>query len=276
MNVKNLTILVFVLFILFSCKKEEFTINNLNGNKISAFGHAGMGQNPAYPLNSYESILKCLNLGMNGSELDVQMTKDSVLVAYHDIDLSDNMNFAGFVNSYTWDELKDAHYTKTPYLNYSIVSLDHLFSNIENLQDNKFTFDCKFNTNNTNTNQYFETFINAILRLAEQHNLDDNIYIESHHEEFLKLFQIKRPDYKLFFLHTDFDYAFDRVSSLGFFGISLPFYEMTSEQINTAHENNFFVTVWDVRSKSENEDAIRKNPDFIQTDKPKHLLKLLK
>ena len=87
------TILVcFIFSVIIACHKDEYNIVNLNGNRITALGHAGMGIGNTYPMNSYESIFKCLNLGMDGTEFDVQMTKDSVLVAYHSQDLSDETN----------------------------------------------------------------------------------------------------------------------------------------------------------------------------------------
>lgn len=136
---------VFLLFFC-SCKKEKFDIENLNGNKILALGHGGMGLGDTYPMDSAESILHCLNLGMDGTEFDVQMTADSVLVAYHDSELSQSTNLKGTINSLNWSEVKNAHYKETLYLNYTIISLDQLFSNLPNPQQYKFTFDCKLAT----------------------------------------------------------------------------------------------------------------------------------
>ena len=42
-----------------------------------------------YPINSYESFEPCFRIGAEGSEMDVQMTKDSVLVLFHDAKLED-------------------------------------------------------------------------------------------------------------------------------------------------------------------------------------------
>ena len=48
------------------------------------------------------------------------------------------------------------------------------------------------------------------------------------------------------------------------------------EQITTAHNNNLFVTVWGIHSRRGNTDAVAKNPDLIQTDRVKHLTRLMK
>lgn len=270
-------LLFFLIFsIIISCKKEEFNIVNLNGNRITALGHAGMGVGNTYPMNSYESILKCLNLGMDGTELDVQMTKDSVLVAYHGQDLSFDTNLKGHINSLSWNEIKNTHYTQTPYLDYSIISLEQLFSNIENIQKYKFTFDCKLYNNNVNSEQFFESYINAVVNLIQKHQIENNVYIESQNVEFLTLFKNIKPDYKLFIYPSSFESGLDIALSLGLFGITISTRSITKEQIKTAHDNNLFVAIWNTHSESDNIEAIKKNPDFIQTDKVKNLIKLLK
>lgn len=272
---KNI-ILFFISLSIISCKKKEFNIVNLNGNKITALGHAGMGIGNTYPMNSYESILKCLNLGMDGTEFDVQMTKDSVLVAYHDQELSGNTNLKGFVNSLNWNELKNTHYTQTPYLNYSIISLEQLFSNIESLQEYKFTFDCKLHTNNNNISQFYASYINAVINIIQKYQIENNVYIESQSIDFLKIFKIKKPNYKLFIYPSSFESGLDIALSLDLFGITISTRDITKEQIKIAHNNNLLVAIWNTHSESDNIEAINKNPDFIQTDKVKNLIKLLK
>lgn len=272
---KKSIILCFI-FLIISCKKEEFNITNLNGNRITILGHGGMGVAHTYPMNSYESILNCLNHGMDGTEIDVQMTKDSVLVAFHGYDLSDNTDLKGFVNSLNWNDIKNAHYTSTPYLDYSIISLDQLFSSIDNIQKYKFTFDCKLYTYNNNTSQFHETYINAVINLIEKYHIENNIYIESQSVEFLTLFKNKESDYKFFIYPSTFESGLDIALSHGLFGITISTRDITKAQIEIAHDNNLWVAIWNTHSKSDNIEAINKNPDFIQTDNVKYLIKLLK
>lgn len=273
---KKLIILYLIINIFISCKKEEYNIININGNRIAALGHGGMGIGNTYPLNSYESILKCLNIGMDGTEIDVQMTKDSVLVAYHDQELSDNTNLTGLINSLNWCELKKAQYNQTPYLNYSIISLEELFANITNLQDYKFTFDCKLYCSYNNINQFYESYINAVIKIIQKYQIENNIYIESQSEEFLTLFKCKKPDYKLFIYPSSFESGLDIAFSLNLSGITISTRDITKEQIKIAHDNNLLVAIWNTHSESDNIEAIKKNPDFIQTDKANSLIKLLK
>jgi len=259
-----------------SCKKEVFDIENLNGNRIIALGHAGMGIGNTYPMDSYESIVKCLNFGMDGSEFDVQMTNDSVLVLFHDMDFSERTSINGTVNSLNWNEIKNAHYTQTLYLDYSIISMEQLFSNIENLQKYKFTFDCKMDANITNANKFYESFINAVVKIAQKYELEDNIYIEAENVEFLTLFKNKKPDYKLFIYPDSFESGLNTALSLNLSGITISTRDITKEQIKIAHDHNLWVAIWNTHTDDDNIDAINKNPDFIQTDNVRNLVKLLK
>lgn len=63
-----------------------------------ACGHA--------PENTMSSVRKALELGVDGFEFDIQMSKDGVPVVIHDDRLERTTNGAGFVHDYTLAELK--------------------------------------------------------------------------------------------------------------------------------------------------------------------------
>ena len=272
---KAFSLIIFCLLLL-SCKKEEFEVENLNNNVITLLGHGGMGIGSNYPMNSYESILKCLNLGMEGAEIDIQMTKDSVLVLYHDQEIQVNSSLKGTVNSFAWDELKNLSYNNTPYLScYSIITLEQLFFSIKNIQDYKFTFDCKLYTNN-NTNQFQEAYINALIKIIEKYQLEKNVYIESQNEDFLKVLKSKKPDYNLFIYPSTFDTGIEIAKSLQLYGITISSRSITREQIQLAHKQGLRIAIWNIHSKKDHKEAINKSPDFIQTDNVRTLLDLMK
>src|SRR5690554_7622221 len=84
---KNIFFLLISMFFVVSCNKNEFDINNLNGNKVSAIGHGGMGIGHSYPMNSFEGILNSLSIGADGVEIDIQMTKDGIRSEEHTSEL---------------------------------------------------------------------------------------------------------------------------------------------------------------------------------------------
>jgi len=132
-----------LVFFFFSCKKETFDIHNLNDDKISILGHGGMGIGHTYPMNSLESILNCLNLGADGTEIDVQMTKDGVLVAFHDETLEESTDLSGHIYNNSWEEIKDARFSYPHYGNYKIIRLDDIFKVIPDQDKYTYFLDCK-------------------------------------------------------------------------------------------------------------------------------------
>jgi glycerophosphoryl diester phosphodiesterase len=256
------------IFFLLSCKKEMYIIDNLYDNKIKVIEHGGMGIASIYPMNSYESIIKCLSLGADGVEFDVQMTKDSVLVLFHNQNLSQGTNLKGKISELLWSEVKNGRFIGTPYLNYAIISLDELFSNINNLHRYCYTLDCK-------PDQYEDIYIRALIQIIEKYELKESVYIESSSESFLRKLQEKRPEYKLFIYPTSFEGGLKTAVDLNLYGITISTAIVTKEQIQQAHNHGIRVAVWNVHSQSENRKAIEKNPDIIQTDNLVHLLKIL-
>ena len=264
----KISFLLIVCFFLLSCAKEEYVIDNLNENKIKIIGHAGMGIASSYPMNSYESITKCLMLGADGVEMDVQMTKDSVLILFHDKELS---HLNSKINDLLWSKIKNINLSAVPYLNYSIISLDELFSNINNLHNYYYTLDCKYIEE-----KYEDTYVRVLIQIIEKYKLKENIYIESSNEQFLKKIQQENPDYKLFIYPNSFEHGLEVAIDLNLYGITISTAVVTKEQIQLAHRHGIRIAVWNVHSQSENVKAIKKNPDIIQTDNLSHLLKILK
>jgi glycerophosphoryl diester phosphodiesterase len=123
----TLCLCAFVALLLPSCQKETFTIVNLNNNRITTLGHGGMGVGSAYPSDTYESVLNCLATGADGTEINVQLTKDNVLVAFHDEELGGATNLEGMINSHTWAKLEDTYYDVFPYQQFRILKFDNFF-----------------------------------------------------------------------------------------------------------------------------------------------------
>lgn len=92
-----------------SCKKEEATKN------IVVLGHAGISisnERAVYPPNTKIGLEYGMDvLGADGVEVDVQMTKDSVLVLFHDEFLEQNTNGNGCVSQYVWEDVKEMKYS---------------------------------------------------------------------------------------------------------------------------------------------------------------------
>lgn len=78
-------------------------INNPNSEYVVVISHRGDWRN--YPENSIPAIESAIRMGVDIMELDVKMTKDSVLVLCHDQTINRTSNGKGRVSDITYDSL---------------------------------------------------------------------------------------------------------------------------------------------------------------------------
>ena len=235
-------------------------------------GHGGMGIASLYPMNSLESLKKCFATGADGTELDVQMTKDSVLVAFHDEYLDKSTNGEGQIFTKTWDELKALSYSSPPFMNYALINLDELFLSLDNPSQYTFFLDCKL-FNPDNSTAYLQRFSNALSKLMDTHQLKQ-VYIELRRPDMMAYLKNQRPDWSIFSVN-DFEAAYALVKKYKLNGISIAIDKITKAQIEQAHAEGILISVYRTRSRSSTIEAIEKNVDFIQSDKLKYLLRVL-
>lgn len=273
---KRIAIVIISLFS-FSCSKDVplIEVNNLNGNEIIALGHGGSGINSIYPMDSWESIEKCLESGADGTEIDIQLTMDSVLIAFHGETLDDGTDCNGLVYEKNWSEIEHCRINSPLPKKIYPIRVDELFSRLNNLNGFYFTFDCKLYTKPGSLSAYYEQYANAVIRLLDKYAMTDKVFIESVHTGFLSRLQKKNRNLKLFFYPPDFEKGLEIATDLDLFGISFDSGLTSKEQIDQAHSMGFRVALWNIQTKHENFEAIEKNPDYIQTDKIHHLVKTL-
>ena len=78
-------------------------INNPDSKYVLVISHRGDWRN--YPENSIPAIESIIRMGVDMMELDVKMTKDSVLVLMHDKTVNRMTNGKGLVSDFTYDSL---------------------------------------------------------------------------------------------------------------------------------------------------------------------------
>ena len=78
-------------------------INDPNSKYIAVISHRGDWRN--YPENSIPAIESIIRMGVDMMELDVKMTKDSVMVLMHDKTINRMTNGKGLVSDFTYDSL---------------------------------------------------------------------------------------------------------------------------------------------------------------------------
>ena len=271
---KHLFILLLILLVACNTTNPTFEIQNLNKNKITILGHRGMGKNHKYPGNTFESIYTALNLGADGSEIDVQVTKDSVLIIYHNKDLSSLTNFEGKVIDHNWAEMNECIYKSDDGSSYSVITVDELFKRIPNVQNYYFSFDLKLNYGTEDTSVYLTKFVYAINKLVDDHKMYNKVMIESGNRQLHRQLKSEGVQVLQFITGSDLDGGIQIAKELDLYGIGIGS-SITRKEVKQAHSNGLRIMTWIPKSKWGNVNAVRKNPDFIQSAKLEHMVEIL-
>ncbi len=108
----------FIILMIAGCSKKQKLPD------VIVFSHAGTSlyeERTFFPPNSLESIQHSIEfLDVDGVEVDIQLTRDSVLVLYHDLYIQTSANYSGCIGDYNWSDLKELNLN---YSKYKIVKL---------------------------------------------------------------------------------------------------------------------------------------------------------
>ena len=267
-------LIIFFLLFCISCSKDRatFHLENLNNNEIGCFGHAGMGFYSPYPVNSWSGFESCLNRGADGTEMDVQVTKDSVLVILHDAYLQESTSCSGTVKDLNWADINDCKIKSNFFKDSKLMSFDEFIAKIPNPKDYIFTWDCKLRV--FGDDAYNKLYARTLVNTMNKYDIANHVFIENPFADFLQNIKELKNDAHLFILADDFEEGLQQAKQHDFFGLSMHTNKVTGEQVKQAHNNNIHVTIYGVLSEKENYAAIEKCPDFMQTDDINYLLKV--
>jgi glycerophosphoryl diester phosphodiesterase len=231
-----------------------------------------MGFFSPYPVNSWPGFESCLKRGADGTEMDIQVTKDSVLVISHEKFLQESTSCSGIIKDLTWVELKECKIESKFFKNTELLSFDEFIAKIPDPKKYMYTWDCKVHV--FGDNAYDELYARTIVNTINKYGINDNVFIENPFDDFLLRIKNLKNDAHLFMLAEDFEEGLVKVKQHEFFGLSMHNTKITANQVKLAHDSSIHVTIYGVLSEKENYSAVEKCPDFIQTDDINYLLKI--
>ena len=273
-NTIKIAVFAIIALITFSCYKEEsISDNSYFGHKVIILGHRGMGEWYRYPGNTYEAIYPLMGIGADGAEIDIQLTKDTVLVLFHDHLLSPRTTCNGRVYEQDWADLKKCKYYAAEN-NIYINSVDDLFSRLPNLHNWYFSFDCsKFDTEVADTAVYRAQYLRAIKRLCEKYQMSDNVFLEGDADLLLKAKSLGLRN-KLFLFEGLTAETINFAAQHQFFGLSTS-PDWIYENVDMAHYQGLYIMLWSPNDNIENKETLKLKADIIQTDDPIDMLRML-
>lgn len=232
---------------------------------IKLIGHGGLGTASTYPMNSRVALTTALEEGLQGVELDVQLTADSVLVAHHDPEVS-GAGCLGRIHDHSWEELNTCATTVKLAGSFLGVRVDELLNELHrDFPNAEFTLDVKLNTAG-DWWQYLHRTARAIARLEAQYGLRGHLIVECQTTDFLRAMAESAPGIPYFLYTTDTATAITVAKELECVGITMQADRCDARLAAEIQAAGLQLTLFGVGDRWALRKAVGLRPERIQVD----------
>jgi len=107
LNNKLLPLFLLIFSSLFTAQQKKISLSNFPDNKVMVVAHRGDWREA--PENSVWAVKKAIEKGVDMAEIDLAMTKDSVLILMHDNTIDRTTTGKGKPSDFTLAEIKKLH-----------------------------------------------------------------------------------------------------------------------------------------------------------------------
>lgn len=205
------------------------------------FAHRGFSGK--YPENTMLAFRKAVEIGVDGIELDVHLTKDNVLVIIHDEDIKRTCDGEGLVRDFTYEELKKFDASATFRGVYGFNSIPTLKEYFEFVKGTDVITNIELKTG------IFEypTIEKRVIDLIAEYGLEDKIILSSfNHYTILRCREIA-PHIKRGFLSESWLINYGAYTKAGGAQCCHPIhFFLTEETVKEMHDAGCEINTWTV------------------------------
>jgi glycerophosphoryl diester phosphodiesterase len=257
--------------VLLSCAGKKLTNNpgtldtskplpNGFANKVIA--HRGAFKNTGVPENSIASLKAAIQMGCGGSEFDIHMTADSVLVINHDHDLQ-GMN----IETSTYQQLLEKSLSNGE----KIPTLENYLR--EGLGQNKTKLVAEIKASKVSKERSL-ALTNKVVDMVKRLNGEKQVVYISFDYDVLK--RVKELDASAPVQYLNGDVSAEQLKTDGFdVDYHYTVFQRNPGWIKNAKSLGIVVNAWTVNRESTMDSLLSQDIDFITTDQPELLLKKL-
>ena len=252
------SIILFILVFFVSCNKENILPS------VDVYGHAGTTlhrDRAVFPANSYKSIQYALDaLGADGVEVDLQLTKDSIFVLYHDQFLDNSSDFSGCIGEYNFKDIKDLKLDNTKY---SIARLSDILEFTQS-RNAKVYLDAKvysYCSGQTVSISAFQFALNNCLSNVSQAYLGQ-IYLGMTNQEFLNQVNFNQKCFE----YSNINSFYADTAKYNLESVILNASKITSQDANKLTELGLYWGVFGIKDKWSINKAVALKPKFVISD----------
>ncbi|WP_257666172.1 glycerophosphodiester phosphodiesterase family protein [Parapedobacter tibetensis] len=253
--------LYLLLLTMLGCRDQSDFTDQKNNMVVA---HQGAWKTDGLPSNSIASLRKAIALKCYGTEFDVHLTKDDVLVVNHDKD------FYGLdIATSTYDELLSKKHPNGE----SIPKAEAYIREGMKQNQTKLVFELK--PSNLGKERALRS-ADLTVELVKASGADEWVeYILFDYDAAKRIIELDAQA-KVFYLNGDVEPS--QAKADGFYGLdyNMKVFREHPDWIKTAHELGLAINVWTINEEEEMQHFIDLGADFITTDEPEKLLTLLR
>lgn len=257
-----------ILLLSVSCKKEFPDLNTY------VYGHAGESlfkNKSKYPPNTVESVKEAVILGADGVEVDIQMTIDGALVAYHDSNLEENSTGSGCINSLSLSDLQGIEVYKS---NEQIDLLEDLLP-LTIAVGKSLMLDVKHFNDCENTSIDYQTFNNSLNDLLANFSISQRSLLIVNSRDYTLLNSISDTNVRLSYEYDDLDKALPIIEMNEYEMLSVKLEVLDADKLKMIRQYELDLGIYNVKTRADINNALQFAPDFVISDNISCTLKAL-
>ncbi|KHO62245.1 MULTISPECIES: glycerophosphodiester phosphodiesterase [Thermoanaerobacter] len=239
--------------------------------KPLVIAHRGDSRNA--PENTLASFKRALEMGADGIELDVQLTKDGQLVVIHDERVDRTTDGIGFVKDFTLKELKRLDAGIKFDKKFAGERIPTLYEVFELIGHKNFIVNIEIKSGIVLYPGIEEKLIKAI----EDYDFEDRIVISSFNHYSLRDVKRMAPEFKIGLLYQcGLVEPWHMAIRMEAYSLHPFYFNIIPELVEGCKKNNIKLFPWTVDRKEDMEMMIKAGVDGIITNDPETLINLLK
>lgn len=256
----NSCIKVSALLVGFLCLLTSCVADRAEQTKVIA--HRGYWKCEGSAQNSIRSLERAAEIGAYGSEFDVHLTADGVLVVYHDNEIEGKN-----IQSSTYADLKDLTLSNGE----TLPTLENYLERAKSLDKLHLVFELKAHQTPERNREAAEASVNLVKKMG----LEDRTDYISFNLDACKAFIRLCPDSKVFYLNGELSPK--ELKALGFAGLDYHYNVLRehSDWARECQELGLQVNVWTVNEEPLMEEMIAWGANYLTTDHPEEALALI-
>lgn len=235
------------------------------------FAHRGFSGK--YPENTMLAFEKAVEIGVDGIELDVHLTKDNEIVIIHDEDIKRTCDGEGLVKDMTLEELRKFDASATFRGVYGFCGIPTLREYFELVKDTPIITNIELKTGVYE----YPTIEKRVIDMVREFGLSEKIIFSSFNHFTVKRCEEIAPEIKRGFLTGDWIYDFGKYTAERNVQCCHPWHVSLSEEvIREMHEAGCETNTWTVNEYADIEKLSKWGVDSLIGNFPDRMIEVLR